>query len=211
MTSHAQQQRLSKSNPEDESILTKRMRNAEAAKRCREKKKKEEIARFHELENKIVDLRERVDTLKNQNEFISNEKEKLQTKHNFLSNLVSKLKNELHRQKEYIIKLEANMIAIKMSGRVAPITAFNPMRMNNYVGMPFACNDNDNHHHHPHTHASSLPSLPNFQSSNFQSLESILEECRVTDRNARNTDTTSLFQTSSDNNVDLEPMDVYNG
>jgi len=101
------------------------MRNAEAAKRCREKKKKEEMARLQELECKIVEMKGQIDSLKFQNDCAVSEKEKLQSKSNFLNDLVSKLKNELHRQKEYIIKLEANMMAMKMSGRIAPITAFN--------------------------------------------------------------------------------------
>lgn len=112
-----------RSKSEDESLINKRLRNAEAAKRCREKKKEKEKEKYQEMEGKLMQLSSRSEEMENQNAFLHRENGKLRTKETLLTNLVSKLKIELGRQKDHIIKLEQNLMATR---RVAPTATLLP-------------------------------------------------------------------------------------
>lgn len=105
---------------DDDTTKTRRMRNAEAARKCREKKKERDLARLQELQDQLVKQESVSKKLKKDYESVLAEKSKWILKENLFNKLVIKLRSEVQKQKEYIVKLEGSIMAYKMSGRVQP-------------------------------------------------------------------------------------------
>lgn len=96
-------------------LAAKRQRNAAAAKRCRDKKKELEQARLFSLQQRVNNYEKETEVLRNENETMRKEQAQWKTKEVLFSQVVTKLKSEVQLQKERIMKLEASMMAIRLS------------------------------------------------------------------------------------------------
>jgi len=162
-----------RSESADEALRMKRQRNAEAAKRCRERKKKEESAKQLESESRTMELNMKIVQLQRQNKDLLSERSQWKTKESYFMNALRMLRYQIQRYKEYVSRLDAELMAFNLSGRSTmslrrylPGTMPNTMGINGNIPMMRSSfvgpdgddagiiydgtsHDNgDNHHHH---------------------------------------------------------------